>query len=199
VHPSAANSLKLSLAAKPVRCDSNAQKPSSARPIQPNANIEQPIAATDAKAAIDLTRRMTKPFVNNNCIVVDDWFSKMARTRRDGQCGRLWRGCTTTGVFARKNPHFLHAMSQSMRKLWRIYADKFVHPQPKRWRAARSDRGAVRSLVSLPKNKAFRGNNAFASWLRPQPQSGADRVHDVPRTRRTKNQLINSKCRALIR
>jgi hypothetical protein len=36
------------------------QKPSSARPTQLNANIEQPIAATDAKVAIALTDRMTR-------------------------------------------------------------------------------------------------------------------------------------------
>jgi hypothetical protein len=35
------------------------QKPISARPIQLNANIEQTIAATDARVATAFTRRMT--------------------------------------------------------------------------------------------------------------------------------------------
>jgi hypothetical protein len=41
------------------------QKPSSARPIQLNANIEQAIAATDANVAIVFTDLMTKPFAGN--------------------------------------------------------------------------------------------------------------------------------------
>jgi hypothetical protein len=41
------------------------QKPSSARPTQLNANIEQAIAATDAKVAIVFADLMTKPFAGN--------------------------------------------------------------------------------------------------------------------------------------
>jgi hypothetical protein len=38
----------------------HAQKPSSANPTQPNANIAQPIAATDANVAMAFADRMTK-------------------------------------------------------------------------------------------------------------------------------------------
>jgi hypothetical protein len=39
------------------------QKPSNARPIQLNANIEEAIAATDAKVAIVLINGITEPHV----------------------------------------------------------------------------------------------------------------------------------------
>jgi hypothetical protein len=45
---------------EPGRADENFQKPSSARPTQLNAKIEQATAATDAQVAIVLAERMIK-------------------------------------------------------------------------------------------------------------------------------------------
>src|SRR5712675_1336256 len=56
------------------------QKPSNARPTQPNANIEQTIAAADAKVAIAFTDLMTRTL-----------------------CGVMIKLCSTTGAQSRRN------------------------------------------------------------------------------------------------
>jgi hypothetical protein len=57
------------------------QKPSRASPTQLNANIEQAIAATDAKVAIALIDRMGRTPVDNEQILFDDFCPIMARIR----------------------------------------------------------------------------------------------------------------------
>jgi hypothetical protein len=59
------------------------QKPSSARLTQLNANMEQTIAAADAKRAIAFADRMTRILVANGQILSNDLCPMMARIRRD--------------------------------------------------------------------------------------------------------------------
>jgi hypothetical protein len=62
------------------------QKPSSARPTQPNANIEQTIAAADAKVAIAFTDLMTRPFGGNDQTLFNDWCSIKAEFASINNC-----------------------------------------------------------------------------------------------------------------
>jgi hypothetical protein len=73
-----------------------AQKPSSARPTQPNANRQQTTAATDAVAAIILADNMTEPFLGPQQTLSNDLCSKMAGIRQDEKTRRLWRCCNIT-------------------------------------------------------------------------------------------------------
>jgi hypothetical protein len=59
------------------------QNPSSARPTQLKAKIEQATAATDAQVAIVLAERMTKPFVESRQILSDHLCPMMAGIRQD--------------------------------------------------------------------------------------------------------------------
>src|SRR5258708_4006974 len=101
------------------------QKPSSASPTQLNASIEQAIAATDAKVAMAFTECMTKPFAGNDQILSNDFCPIMARIRLDINCGSLWPRCYSDGhawaeILARKNPHLLHVMSESVGNLGHV-------------------------------------------------------------------------------
>jgi hypothetical protein len=68
---------------QPGHAGEDFQKPSSARPTQLNAKIEQATAATEAQVAIVLAERMIKPFVQSHRTLSDLHCSIMARIHQD--------------------------------------------------------------------------------------------------------------------
>ena len=59
------------------------QKPRSARPTQLNANIEQAIAANDARVVTALTKRMSKILCEIGLTLFNDLSAMMASAGRD--------------------------------------------------------------------------------------------------------------------
>jgi len=59
------------------------QKPRSARPTQLNANIEQAIAANDARVVIALTKRMSRVLCEIDLTLFNDLSAMMASAGRD--------------------------------------------------------------------------------------------------------------------
>ena len=85
------------------------QKPSSARPIQLNANTDPAIAATEARAVTALTKRMTKNPLRDGLTVLKKLSTMMAlpgsrrRIRRvwlHGYIARhsMWKRCSATNA-----------------------------------------------------------------------------------------------------
>ena len=70
-----------------------AQKPSSARPTQLNANRQQTAAATEARVVIVLADDMTRTLCRPRQTLSNDLCSTMAKIRRDEKTSTLCPCC----------------------------------------------------------------------------------------------------------
>jgi hypothetical protein len=108
--------LKPTLARRQAHRDSpgHTQKPSSARPTQLSANIEETRAATEAKVAIVFADRMIRILRKQSNSVQRSVLHKGENSPRQlnqADCGYV---ATTRNMLARKNPHLFHVVGESV-------------------------------------------------------------------------------------